>query len=231
VPVTVEGDGNIFARAQVSFANRPPLAGKFEVDTGSTGALSLNAPFVRRHGLERAVRAGRTTRMGGVGGTAEALVARANMVRLGGHELRAPVVRLSRATRGALAAAGADGLLGGEIFRRFRMTVDLTRRRIYLEPNAAFDEPFEEDMSGIELLGDGPDFKTYLIDDVEEGSAAAAAGVEGGDVLVAIDGRAASEFMLDEIRRLFRQDGREYTLDLKRGERAVRARLKLRRVV
>lgn len=231
VPVTIEGDGNVFARAAVSFAGRRPLARKFEIDTGSTGSVSLNAPFVRRHNLERAVGDSRVTRMGGVGGTAEALVARTRAVRLGGHELRGATARLSRATRGSFAATRADGLLGGEIFRRFKMTVDLARRRVYLEPGAAFDEPFEEDMSGIELLGDGPDFGTYLIDDVEAGSAAAAAGVEGGDVLTAIDGRAAFDYTLDEIRRLFRRHGREYALELRRGERTVRVTLKLRRVV
>jgi hypothetical protein len=231
VPVTIEGDGNVFARAEVSFVNRPHLTGKFEIDTGSTGTVSVNAPFVRRHRLERAVGDSRVTRMGGVGGTAEALLARALAVRLGGYELRAPVVRLSRATRGSLAATQADGIIGGEIFRRFSLTVDLARRRIYLEPGAEFTEPFEDDMSGIELLGDGPDFKTYLIDDVEAGSAAAEAGVEGGDVLTAIDDRPASEFTLDEIRRMFRQDGREYALELRRGERDVRVRLKLRRRV
>lgn len=231
VPVTVEGDGNVFARAEVAFASAPPLAGKFEIDTGSTGSVSLNAPFVRRHGLERAVRSARTTRMGGVGGTAEALVVRARAVRLGGHELRDVVARLSRATRGALAATRSDGLIGGEIFRRFKVTVDLPRRRIYLEPNAALGEPFEEDMSGIELLGDDPDFKTYLIDEVEAGSAAAAAGVEGGDVLLAIDGRPASEYTLDEVRRLFRQHGREYALELRRGGRNVRVTIRLGRVV
>lgn len=231
VPLTIEGNGLPFARAAVSFATGPPLAGKFEIDTGSTGSVSLNAPFVRRHNLERAVRGARVTRMGGVGGTAEALVARAGGVKLGGHELRGVTARLSRATRGSYAATAADGILGGEIFRRFKMTVDLARRRLYLEPNAELNAPFEEDMSGIELLGDGPDFKTYLIDEVEAGSAAAAAGVEGGDVLTAIDNRPASEFTLDEIRRLFRQDGREYALELRRGERNIRVRLKLQRRV
>ena len=231
VPVTIEGDGNVFARAEVSFATGPPLAGKFEIDTGSTGSVSLNTPFVRRHGLERAAAESRVTRMGGVGGTAEALIVRARGVRLAGHELRGVTARLSRATRGSSAATTADGILGGEIFRRFKMTVDLPRRRVYLEPNAELNAPFEEDMSGIELLGDGADLKTYLIDEVEAGSAAAAAGVEGGDVLTAIDGRPASEFTLDDIRRLFREDGREYALELRRGERTVRVRLKLRRRV
>ena len=231
LPLTIEGEGLPYARALISLRGRPAVEGKFEIDTGSTGSILFNTPFVKRHNLTRAVSRSRATRVGGVGGSADALLARVEGVTLGPFTLREPVARLSLGAKGSNASRSYDGLLGGEIFRRFKMTVDLTRRRLYLEPNAELGAPFEEDMSGIELLGDGPDFKTYLIDEVEAGSAAAAAGVEGGDVLAAIDGRPAAELSLDEIRRMFRRDGVEYRLDLRRGERNLRVTLKLRRVV
>ncbi|HEX8162846.1 MAG TPA: aspartyl protease family protein [Pyrinomonadaceae bacterium] len=231
VPVTVEDDGLIFARGEVAVAGRAPLACKFEIDTGSTGALLLNTPFVRAHDLLSSVTRTKGINIGGVGGTGSALLGRVGAVRIAGFTLRDAVARFSQATKGDYASAKYDALLGGEVFRRFKLIVDLSRRRLIFEPNADFNAPFEADMSGIELVGDGAHFSTYLIDDVDEGSAAYAAGVRGGDVLAAIDGRPAPSFTLDQIRAMFRLEGREYSLTLRRGGKTVRARMRLRRVI
>ena len=152
-------------------------------------------------------------------------------VKLGNVALTNPIVRLSRATKGDFASATHDGTLGGEIFRRFKFILDIRRRQLILEPNSLIDAPFEEDMSGIDIAGDGPDFSNYVVNEVEADSPAAKAGVAEEDVLVAIDGRPASGFTLDEIRRMMRQDGSEYLLTLKRGDKTVQARIKPKRSI
>jgi S1-C subfamily serine protease len=83
-------------------------------------------------------------------------------------------------------------------------------------------------MSGIVLVADGADL---LIDDVEENSSAAKAGVQGGDILAAINGRPAAEFTLDQIRTMFMQDGKEYLLSLKRDGKVLQIKLKLKRII
>jgi predicted aspartyl protease len=231
IPLVIEKDGNVFTRAQVKIEGRTPLTGKFEIDTGSTGSVTLNTPFVKKHRLLSSIKRSKQVNLGGVGGSAGAVTARINSIRLGRFELMNPIARFSQASKGDNASARYDGLLGGQIFSRFKMIVDLTHRRMILEPSARISAPFEDDMSGLELMGDGEGFSSYLIDDVDEGSPAAEAGVQGGDVLTAIDGRAASEFTLEEIRRMFKQDGREYALTLKRGDKIFEVRLKLRRLV
>jgi C-terminal processing protease CtpA/Prc len=115
-----------------------------------------------------------------------------------------------------------------EILRRFKVIVDYSRRRMILEPTAHFAEPYEIDMSGIELVADGDDL---LIDDVDENSSAAEAGVQGGDILLAINGRPAVEFSLDQIHTMFMQDGKEYLLSLKRNAKVLQIRLKLKRII
>jgi C-terminal processing protease CtpA/Prc len=136
-------------------------------------------------------------------------------------------VKFSRATKGDDASAKYDGQLGGQIFSRFKMIVDLSRRRMILEPNARIDAPFVEDISGLEVIGDGENFSTYVINDVEEGSPGAEAGIQEDDVLTAIDGRAASEFTLEEIRGMFMQNECEYLLTIKRGSETRQVKLKL----
>jgi C-terminal processing protease CtpA/Prc len=140
-------------------------------------------------------------------------------------------VNFSEATKGDDASARYDGTLGSQIFSRFKMIVDLSHRHMILEPNERIAAPFEEDMSGIDFGSDGADFSIYVINEVEAGSPAAEAGLQEEDILTAIDNRPASEFTLEEIRGMFRQEGREYALTLKRGEKVIKAKVKLRRLI
>jgi len=122
-------------------------------------------------------------------------------------------------------------VLGGEIFRRFTLILDYSRRRIIFEPNAHLPEPVEEDMSGIELGAEGEDFKTLVVNEVAANSPAAEAGLKEEDELTAIDRRPVSEFGLDRIRQMFKQEGKEYVLSIKRGQEIITAKIKLRRLI
>jgi hypothetical protein len=56
-------------------------------------------------------------------------------------------VGLSLDTEGSGAAEDNDGLIGGEIFRRFKVILDYYRRRMILEPNKGLNDPFNVEMS------------------------------------------------------------------------------------
>lgn len=220
-----------FVRVRLAIEGRAKIAAKLELDTGSTGALLLNTPFVNKQQLLKSIPQTSQIRIGGVGGTAQAFLGRIKNVSLGSFMLEDPVTRFSQSTRGDYATARYDGLLGGEILHRFRVVIDYSRRRMMLEPNTEFPLPYEVDMSGMELVADGEDFSVVLVDDVRAQSPAAEAGIQGGDIITAIDARPARELTLDQIRKMFMQDGREYLLTLKRGEKSVQTRLKLRRSI
>ena len=235
------GDGEIipfiieenlpFIRATIAIDGRTKIDGKFELDTGSTGSILLNAPFVRKHQLIKGISKTKQINVGGVGGTGRTLLGRIKNVTIGRFALENPVARFYQGTRGDNASAKYDGLIGGEIFRRFKVIFDYPRRQMILEPNALISESFEIDMSGLELVADGDDFSIVLIDDVEVDSPAAKAEIEGGDIITAIDGRSTVEVTLDQIRKFFMQDGREYQLSLKRGAKVIQTKLKLRRSI
>jgi Aspartyl protease/PDZ domain len=227
IPLTMD-DGLLFVRASITPQGLAPIEGKFEIDSGSTGAILLNTPFVQRHNLLATVPKAIQTNTGGVGGTAKMLRGRVNNVRLGRFVIDHPITHFSQATQGDYASSKYDGLIGDQILRRFKVIVDYSRRRMILEPTAHFSEPYEIDMSGIELVADGDDL---LIDDVDENSSAAEAGVKGGDLLLAINGRPAAEFTLDQIRTMFMQDGKEYSLRLKRDGKVLQIKLKLKRII
>jgi len=230
VPLTLEGDLP-FASARVALVGRPAIRGKFELDSGSTGAVLFNTPFVDRNKLLDSISRKSQIRTGGAGGTAQAFSGRLKYIRLGSFQLENPVARFSRARRGDNASSRYDGLIGGEIFRRFKVVFDFSRRRMILEPNAQFSEPYEVDMSGLDMAAEGQDFSVVVVNEVEKGSPAAEAGIQEEDVITAIDGHPTKEFRLTQIRRMFMQDAKEYLISLKRGQKDLQTKLKLRRLI
>ncbi len=229
VPITIEGYP--FIRAHIAVGGGATLEGKFEIDSGSTGSITFNTPFVNRHRLLDRVSKSNQTRLGGVGGSAVAFSGRLKSIGFGKLQLQDLVARFSRARRGDDASAKYDGLIGGDILRRFKVVFDYSRRQMILEPNAQFAEPFEVDMSGLDLATEGENFSVIVVNEVAKDSPAAEAGIQAEDTITAIDGRSAKEFAVDEIRKMFMQDGREYLISIKRGEKEVQTKLKLRRLI
>ena len=70
-----------------------------------------------------------------------------------------------------------------------------------------------------------------VVNEVEPGGPAAEAGIQAEDTITAINGRPAKEFTVSEIRKIFMQGGKEYLISLKRGQKELQARLKLRRLI
>ena len=229
VPILIEGNVP-FVKTMVTPVGRKPVAAKLEIDTGSTGAVLFNSPFVRKHQLIGSLPRSMERKTGGVGGTTKAIVGRAASVQLGGSTISEPIAVLYIGNKGENASDEYDGLLGGAIFRRFRMAVDLAGKRLFLQPTASVNDPFETDMSGLELLANGKELTGLLVDDVKPGSTAARAGVRGGDLITSINGRPASDIGLQEAHRMMRTPG-EYDLTLLRRGRAIKVHLSLKRVV
>jgi predicted aspartyl protease len=194
----------------------------FLVDTGFRSGLVLAAPFVRNAGLVQL--AGRTieaTTGAGIGGPTVERVGRVARFELGPFVLEDVIVNLSEARAGTLAEHGFGGIVGSEILRRFTATFDYPGAQLFLEPNAAFDEPFDFDLSGLYLMG-GDEIDVFR---VVEGSPAAEAGIRDGD-------RVVTDRPLDELRKSLRTEpGVEQTLELERNGRRFTAAFRLRRMI
>ena len=86
-------------------------------------------------------------------------------------------------------------------------------------------------MSGMSLAAGGEDFKTFKVRALVENSPATEAGFNAGDTIIAIDGKSTAEMTLEQIRRMFRQEGRRYSLSVKRGESVLPLKIKTRRLI
>ncbi|MBA2501750.1 MAG: aspartyl protease family protein [Pyrinomonadaceae bacterium] len=231
LPLTME-DNHFFVPAKVAIAGRGTIDGKFMVDTGAVPmTLILNRPFVEKHGLLASLRKRILDRsLPGLGGETKQILSRASMIRLGGLTIHQPTISLSQDAQGALASPDFDGVIGGELLRRFKVIFDPARRQLILEPNAHFTEPYEHSMSGIGLRAEGENFRVIKVHRVIEDSPASEAGLREGDVIVAIGDQPVSSFTLDQLYQMFKQEGREYDIVVMRGGERLQAKLRLRRL-
>jgi len=86
-------------------------------------------------------------------------------------------------------------------------------------------------MSGMSLAASSEDFKTFKARALVENSPATEAGLRVGDIITAIGGKSTSNVTLEQIRRMFRQEGRRYSLSVKRNESLLPIKIKTRRLI
>jgi len=164
-----------------------------------------------------------------VGGASRGDVGRLETFTLGSLTFRRPVATFSRDTTGIFAMQELDGIVGGEILKRHRVTFDYPHRRMILEPVAS-DESFEFDMSGMFLATEAPEYSTIRVVSVQPGTPAAKANLQIGDELVSIDGLKTPGLKVDAARALFRTSG-AHRLALRREGKLLEVRIETQRQV
>lgn len=218
-----------YVRAKVAAPGREPVEGNFVLDTGSSFPLVLLNSFVSQNRL--ADSSTKTLKIfgRGVGGEILMPVGRTARLMLGSYSLENPITSFPQT--GTFARADAAGNIGGALLRQFKVTFDYSRRRMYVEPNKHFSEPFEYDMSGIQFVTESPSFSIFRVNRVLAGSPAEEAGLKQGDEIITFAGRPVAELKLAELRALLRQPDWQYSLKVRRGAETVSVALKTRRMI
>jgi hypothetical protein len=203
----------------------------FVIDTGDGGFFALNSPFVKRRKLIELMPRVVPGFAAGISGESPVVAGRAESLTLGRAAILNPIIGFSQATKGASARATFDGIIGSEIWRRFRVILDYSRKQMRLEPNSSLLDPFEKDMSGLIIAAEGADLKTLRIIKVRPDSPAAAADLREGDVLFALDDQPISTITLFKAAQMLQQDGREILVEVRRGVEQLQVRFKLKRQI
>jgi hypothetical protein len=182
LPIRLVGGSKVLVQATLA-----GVKGWFSLDTGKQSALAIFRPSVERHRLREALApAVRMVTGAGVGGLTRGDFVRVPAFTLGEHRLSGVVASLSLAKSGLYASDEWMGNIGAEIFRRFTMTLDVSRRQLFLEANTSFNEPFRGPRTGFafSLVGN-----LFEVVDVVADSPAATAGIVIGDQIVARNNR------------------------------------------
>ena len=131
-------------RTVFSVNKRLAFAANLELDTGADNAFLLNSPVVRKHRLLGIFKNAIKSEANGAGGVQSRVIARVGSAKFGSITINNPPVALSLDKAGSGAATDNDGVIGGEVLRRFKVIIDYSRRRMILEKNSDFDEPYDE---------------------------------------------------------------------------------------
>jgi len=159
---------------------------KLELDTGSFDALGLGDSFVQANKLadDRP-----TIEVPGVaiGGDTSGYRLRLDRMRLGPFELANVPMGATRAAPAGEPIVFA-GVLGAEVLRRFTVVLDYPHERMFLAPSASVSSEFTVDCSGLVPRAVGDRLEQVAVHAVLPSSPAERAGLEAGDVIVAVDG-------------------------------------------
>ena len=153
----------------------------------------------------------------GLGGPIEGYLGRIRSLNMGKYKLLGVISAFPNYEDLAakLTLVERNGNLGNQLLKRFQVVFDYSRNSMYVKPSGFFKEKFEHDMSGLELVSAGPDYKRVIISRVAAGSPAELEGLESGDEIISINFKPVSEFSVNEIDNLFKSGNeRSYLLSI-----------------
>jgi predicted aspartyl protease len=208
------------------------IPSRFGIDTGARNVLSLTSPFAQRnHIIEREKNGAKALTGWGVGGPSYGYVFRGKDLRLGDVTVKSPLTEFNLDKGGVGATEAFPNNIGGGLLKRFVVTFDYDHQLMYLKPIAGkVDDLDTFDRSGMWLnVAD----KGFGIVNVGDGTPAAKAGIAAGDIIVAVDGKAASSLHLYDLRRRLRNDppGTQVALTVERQGKPRKVTLVLRDLI
>ncbi|MGZ8869619.1 MAG: retropepsin-like aspartic protease [Pyrinomonadaceae bacterium] len=145
IPLVLDDRRTPLAHVTITPPTGAPLNAVLEVDTGADRAFIFNNSFVKKHGLVAAMTNIKESAGRGAGGEQQIVIGRAKAAQLGRLVFTNPTVGLVRDPEPEGASKEGDGVIGGEIFRRFKVIIDYSRQRMILEPNKDLNDPYPVD--------------------------------------------------------------------------------------
>jgi hypothetical protein len=222
VPVTFD-DGIPFADGLISVGGKTDIPAYFVLDFGAQETVTLTSPFVKANDLLNLAQTNAyVNRPAGL----ENQFFSQNNVR--GHIDRLALgklieqsipVNMSVNTKGAYASTNFSGTIGESIFRRYHVFLDYTRNRIIYEPTAETHSLFPERKTyGLTIIASGADLHTYTVTAVRPGSQAEKDGFKKADIISAVNGKSAAQFVLSELREQLTHEGESYDIGVSRAD-------------
>ena len=140
LPLTFDEGGRPYTTASVAITEGRSIPVKLVVDTGASHALSLDVgsnPEIKVPEGAAKVVLGR-----GASGEVTGYMGRSKSLQIGGQMLLNVPTTFPDASSAMSGSNGRQGNLGEGVLRRFKTIYDYSRKRMIVEPNKFFSEPF-----------------------------------------------------------------------------------------
>jgi hypothetical protein len=160
------------------------IQSRFLYDIGAGLCMMLSKDFIEDSAFLYKKRKMYYKEAEGLGGKIDMQMTVVKEIKLGPYRFRNVPVYIFKDEYNVTSYPFLGGLIGSDLLRRFNCILDYDKRNFYLMPNTHYLEQFDYSYSGIELYFVNGDI---IVGDVAQGSAAEAAGIKEGDVVVAIN--------------------------------------------
>ena len=214
IPITIE-ERKPYMTSEITLSSGQKIPAKLIIDTGAGHPISLESfngdPFELPQ-VNIAANLGV-----GLTGAIKGYVGRIPSIKLGKYTLNNVIAAFPDYSDvgSKVRSVTRNGSIGNSIMRRFDVVFDYVREAMYIKPSIYLKEPFEHDMSGMELASGGPDFKRVIITRVEPFSPAEEVGLNKDDEILSINFKPVAEMTMQEIDNLFRsKNERSFILEV-----------------
>ncbi|MEO9477193.1 MAG: aspartyl protease family protein [Cyclobacteriaceae bacterium] len=205
---------------------------KLMVDTGASHAALLDVSTMDHIVMPDKLVA---TRLGrGLAGEIPGYIGRIDKCAIGNLKFDDVIISIPEegAYIKAIKRGSRHGTIGGDILSRLNVVFDYPNEKLYIRKGRSYSDPFEYNMSGMTLITEGSQLDSLVVIEVLKKSPAHHAGIRVGDQVLKINGMNLNSATISEINALLRRKhGLKVKVVILRGDRKIKKRFKLKRLV
>ena len=229
IDLQIEGN-KPYVNILVHTANHQKIPLKMLIDTGSGNPISLETYQKKAFPLpNNFVEANLGV---GLGGNIRGFKGRIDKLKIGKFSLESVIAAFPyyEDVAAKVTSVERNGSIGNTLIKKFDVLFDYQNSCMYLKGNTSLKEPFEYDMSGMELVASGDNYDSFFVSRIESGSPADELGVKIGDQLIQINFNTSVKLTIDEITKILSsRNGRTLYLEMARKDKIYAGILTLKR--
>jgi PDZ domain-containing protein/aspartyl protease len=197
------------------------IPGLIGIDTGNGGSTVIQGVWAAHEGLAPALKRGVAMVSFGTGGASYNWASRGHTINIGDEAVEQTEFRYAEDKKGAFSSRTEAANAGYFFLANFNVAFDYSRGQMCLERVPGFAMP-PMNRSGLGLSKRDP--AAFIVIQVGPESPAAAAGVQQGDKVVAVDGQSAAGLAYEDMFRIVRgAPGTHVLLQISRNGQVVNA--------
>jgi hypothetical protein len=217
IPLVIERT-KPYIQGQITRSDGKIYPVKLLVDMGASHALWIDPESI--DGFDIPARNIETFLGTGLSGEIDGKIGRLEALQIGSYTFEKVITAFpdSSSFAGALGLDDRNGSLGSEILRRFQVVMDYPNQRMLLTPNKFYSDPFNMNMTGIEVESIYPGLPIFQVSYVRKNSPGYRAGIRKGDEILSLNNSNISTYNINDIYELFEsRPGRKIKMVVRRN--------------